>query len=358
MISIARTFGAPETVPAGKPAESAATTSTSSRSSPSTLRDDVHDVAVALDEEAVGDLHRADLGDAADVVAAEVEQHQMLRALLRVGEQFGREREILARRLAAPARAGDRADDDLAVAHPHQDFRARDDDLEAAEIEEAEIGRGIDAPQRAIERERRQFEAAGEALRKHDLEGVARDDVILRLGDHGEEFGLAGVGDGLVGDERRIDRGRGVIAAGLRARRRPRRAAPAPLSCAARAETPATGRIGVTTTISSRTLSNTTITVGRIRIASGTPIGSGLAGGEALHLAHHVVAEIAEDARRHRRQARGQVDARFCQQRAQRLERLAGAGDEGLRVDRGAPVDLGALAVERQMRSGSRPIIE
>ncbi len=48
---------------------------------------------------------------------------------------------------------------------------------------------------------------------------------------------------------------------------------------AARAETPWAGRIGVTTTISSRTLSNTTITVWRIRIASGTPIGSGFAGG-------------------------------------------------------------------------------
>jgi hypothetical protein len=34
----------------------------------------------------------------------------------------------------------------------------------------------------------------------------------------------------------------------------------------------------VTTAISSRTPSNTTMIVGRTRIASGTPIGSGLAG--------------------------------------------------------------------------------
>ena len=38
------------------------------------------------------------------------------------------------------------------------------------------------------------------------------------------------------------------------------------------------GRTGVTTAISSRTLSNTTMIVGRISTASGTPIGSGLAG--------------------------------------------------------------------------------
>ena len=171
----------------------------------------MHDVAVALDEEAVGHLHRADLGDAADVVAAEIEQHQMLGALLRIGEQFRAERGVLLGRLAAPARAGDRADRHLALAHAHQDFRARDDDLEAAEIEEAEIGRRIDAPQRAIERERRQIEAAGEALRQHDLERVARDDVLLRPRDHRQEFGLGRVGDRLVREQRRIDRGRDMI---------------------------------------------------------------------------------------------------------------------------------------------------
>ena len=47
------------------------------------IGDDVHDLAVALDEELVGDFDGADFGDAADVVAAEVEQHQMLGALLR-----------------------------------------------------------------------------------------------------------------------------------------------------------------------------------------------------------------------------------------------------------------------------------
>ena len=70
----------------------------------------MHDVAVALDEELVGDLDRADLGDAADIVAAEIEQHQMLGALLRIGQQFVFQRLVLVRRRAARARAGDRAD--------------------------------------------------------------------------------------------------------------------------------------------------------------------------------------------------------------------------------------------------------
>ena len=82
----------------------------------------MHDVAVALDEELVGDLDGADLGDAADIVAAEIEQHQMLGALLRIGEQFLFERLVFVRRRAARARAGDRADGHGAIAQPSPEF--------------------------------------------------------------------------------------------------------------------------------------------------------------------------------------------------------------------------------------------
>ena len=84
-------------------------------------------------------LTRADLGDAADVVPAEVEEHQVLGALLGVGEQLGLERVVLLRRAAARPGAGDRADGDLAVLDPHQDLRARAGDGEAAEVEVVEV---------------------------------------------------------------------------------------------------------------------------------------------------------------------------------------------------------------------------
>ena len=64
-----------------------------------------------------------------------------------------------------------------------------------------------------------------------------------------------------------------------------------------------------------------------------------------LHQPHHVVAEIAEHAGRHRRQAVGQCDAAFRDQRAQCLERRLGAGHEGIRLRARAPVDLGARAI-------------
>src|SRR3546814_3022252 len=51
------------------------------------VRDDVHDMAVELDGIAVGDAHAAADRSAADVVAAEVEQHQMLGAFLGRSEE-------------------------------------------------------------------------------------------------------------------------------------------------------------------------------------------------------------------------------------------------------------------------------
>ena len=68
----------------------------------------MHDVAVALDHHLLGDLDRADLGDAADIVAREIEQHQMLGALLGIGEQLLGERLSSSawRRAGACRRAG------------------------------------------------------------------------------------------------------------------------------------------------------------------------------------------------------------------------------------------------------------
>ena len=181
MISMARTLGAPETVPAGKPATSASSASCALVELALDVGDDVHDVAVAFQEEAVGDLDRADLGDAADIVAAEVEQHQVLGALLRVGEQLGRRapcpRAGVAPRGRVPAMG-------RMVTSPSR-TRTRISGLEpateAAEIEVVEKGRGVDAAERAVEREGRQREGRLEALRQHHLEDVAGRDVVLRL---------------------------------------------------------------------------------------------------------------------------------------------------------------------------------
>ena len=74
--------------------------------------------------------------------------------------------------------------------------------------------------------------------------------------------------------------------------------------------------------------------------------------GQRLHLAHHVVAEIAEDAGRHGRQLMGQMDVRFRDDATQRLERRLGHRLEAVAVGGGIAVDLGLAAggAEDQVR--------
>src|SRR3546814_9402464 len=116
-----------------------------------------------------------------DVVAAEIEQHEVFGEVLRVAQQILGKRAVLGRRGAARARAGDRADGDRVVAQAHQDLWTGADDGEAAQVDEEEEGRGVQPAQRAIEREGRQPERQRQALRQHDLKDVAGQDVLLGL---------------------------------------------------------------------------------------------------------------------------------------------------------------------------------
>ena len=73
----------------------------------------MHHMAVALDEELIGDGDRAGFGDAPDIVAAQIEQHQMLGAFLRIGHQFFGEALVVLRRFPARPRARDGPDGDF-----------------------------------------------------------------------------------------------------------------------------------------------------------------------------------------------------------------------------------------------------
>ena len=95
----------------------------------------MHDMAVAFDEKAIGHFHRAGRSHAADIVAAQIEQHQMFGAFFRIGHQFTSESCVLALRGAAFARTGDGTDGHRAIAQTHQDFRARSHNRKAGKGE-------------------------------------------------------------------------------------------------------------------------------------------------------------------------------------------------------------------------------
>ncbi|RMO55864.1 hypothetical protein ALQ37_05530 [Pseudomonas syringae pv. aptata] len=77
-------------------------------------------VGVAFQAEQLGDFHRADAAAAAQVVTQQIDDHQVLCAVLVAGQQFGGEGSILRRVGAAWPRAFDRAGFDLPGADPHE----------------------------------------------------------------------------------------------------------------------------------------------------------------------------------------------------------------------------------------------
>ena len=87
----------------------------------------MHDVGVVLDIHLIGDPDRAHLGHPADVVAPQIEEHQVLGQLLGIGQQILGQGFVLGRVLAAPAGPGEGADGYLAGAHANQYLRARAD---------------------------------------------------------------------------------------------------------------------------------------------------------------------------------------------------------------------------------------
>ena len=82
--------------------------------------------------------------DAPDVVAPEVEKHDVLGDLFFVGEEFCGERFVLFRCPTAGPRAGDRVYGYFAVYRFDQQLGRRADDLEAIEIEVEHVRRRID----------------------------------------------------------------------------------------------------------------------------------------------------------------------------------------------------------------------
>ena len=103
----------------------------------------MRDVRVALRLHQALDVHAARLADAREVVAAEVDEHHVLGAILLGGEE--RLRVAVARR----DRAGDRVDGGARALALDDRLRRAADERDVAELEQEEIRRGVDAPRSA-----------------------------------------------------------------------------------------------------------------------------------------------------------------------------------------------------------------
>ena len=138
------------------------------------LGDEMRDVREALRLHEPLDVHRARAADAREVVAAEVDEHHVLGAVLLRCEQ------PLGVAGAGLRRAGDRVQARARALGLDERLRRGADQGQVAELEQEEVGRRVDAAERPVELERARGGRALGALGEDDLEGVAGADVLLR----------------------------------------------------------------------------------------------------------------------------------------------------------------------------------
>src|SRR6185369_17607482 len=103
--------------------------------------DDVMHVRVRLDGHELIDAHAARLADPAKVVALEVDQHDVFRALFRMRRELSHLGKILARTAASGPRACDGPGVDMAVRYSDQALRGGAEDRGAAPLRQSREGR-------------------------------------------------------------------------------------------------------------------------------------------------------------------------------------------------------------------------
>ena len=120
------------------------------------------------------DAHRAGDADAREVIAAEIDEHDVLGAI------FLRREQRLCIALAGRDRPGDRVQRGACALAFHDCLGRRADECDIVELEEEQVRRRVDASQGAIELSRRRRGGADRTLRDHDLEDVPFADVLFR----------------------------------------------------------------------------------------------------------------------------------------------------------------------------------
>lgn len=111
----------------------------------------MHDVAVSFHGHKFVDMDGIGLANTGQVIAAEVDEHDVLSAFFFVGEQLLLQREVLFGGGAPFACAGEWAVGDGVVVDAAEDFGAGGDEDGAASLEVDHVGAGVDNAQGAVE---------------------------------------------------------------------------------------------------------------------------------------------------------------------------------------------------------------
>ena len=195
---------------------------------------------VALERHELRHAHDAVVADAAEVVAAEVDEHDVLGAFLLVALQLLAEAHVL---LVVAPRGRVPAIGCVSACRPSTRTSISGDEPTIdtlAHADEVHVRRRIHVAQRAIDGERVGVDVGLEALRQHDLVDVARGDVLLGRAHvaprspRGVRFdadvrGRSAAGSRLRERRARV-RARGTRSSRTRTGRAPRRSSPAAIA--------------------------------------------------------------------------------------------------------------------------------
>ena len=159
----------------------------------------MHDVAVAGDLHELSDVHSARLAHFRQVVARQVNQHDVLGALFRIADEFFRKPAVFNLSIAAWPRTGNRVSEDLAVFHRHECFRRGADYAEGLafgvfHLEQVHVRARVRAPQDTVDVESRSRGVAFEPLSRNHLKHVTAANVLFRGFNGREEVFVLRVG--------------------------------------------------------------------------------------------------------------------------------------------------------------------
>ena len=111
-------------------------------------------MGVALHRHELAHLDAPDPGDPAEVVPAQVDEHDVLRPLLGVFEKLVGEPPVLLFGLPAPSRPGDGLELGDPLLEADHDLRRGADEMHIPQAEEEEVGRRVDVAERPVEIDR------------------------------------------------------------------------------------------------------------------------------------------------------------------------------------------------------------
>src|SRR5210317_1135435 len=144
----------------------------------------MHHVTVALNDQQVPHFYTAASGDTANVVADEIDEHQVLSPLLWIGEQLFFKGQILLHRSAPRTGTCYRPEFHRISFFSDENFGRRADLNQIPKFEIEKIRAGVNMPQGPIYRMWRELRPGMEALRQNYLKDITGQNVLPGLVDH------------------------------------------------------------------------------------------------------------------------------------------------------------------------------